>query len=79
MALKKALPDRNRALKKALPDGNWALKYYYRTGIWLSKSLTEQVYGHQIFLPDMIFHTRKIYDYFDYSWGGVGVSPEMIT
>ena len=58
------------ALKKTLPDRNLALKIAYRTGIWLSKSLTRPESGHQIFLPDMIYLTRKIYDYFDYAWGG---------
>ena len=61
------------ALKKTLPDRNLALKIAYRTGIWLSKSLTRRESGHQIFLPDMIYLTRKIYDYYDYAW--VGVSP----
>ena len=45
----------------------------YRTGIWLSKSLSGRESGHQILLPDMIYLTGKIYDYYDYAW--VGVSP----
>ena len=65
------LPDEKMALKKALPDRNLALKITYRMGIWLSKSLTGRESGHQIFLPDMIYLSGKIYDYFDYAWVGV--------
>ena len=48
------LPDKKMALEKALPNRNLALK-----------SLTKRESGHQIFLPDMIFLTGKIYDYFN--------------
>ena len=66
------LPDEIITLKKALPDGNLALKITYQTEIWLSKSITRQKSGHQIFLPDMIYLTGKMYDYFDYALVGVG-------
>ena len=66
----------------------WSLKIAYRTIKWLSKGmnkqefaikkLTEQESGHQIFLPDMFFVSGKIFDYFDYAGGGVGVSRELI-
>ena len=59
------LQDEKMTIKQALPDTNLALKFTYRTRIWLSKSLTEQESGHQIFFSSMIFLTGKIYDYFN--------------
>ena len=65
------LPDEKMALKKPLLDGqNFALKITYRTWIWLSKLFNGWESGHQIFSPNNIYLTGKIYDY-DCAWGGV--------
>ena len=65
------------ALKNALPDGNVALKITYQTGIWLSKSLTGRESGHQMFLPDMIYLTGKIYDLIMHGLGWSGGEPRI--
>ena len=64
------------SLKIAYQTRKWLSKRHHRTRFWLSKSLNRRESGRQIFLPDRIFLIGKIYDHFDYAWGGV--SPELI-
>ena len=49
-------------------------KLLYQMWIWLSKSLTKRESGHQIFLPDIICLSGKIYDFFIRHGAGGGKS-----